>query len=68
MGEAKQSRQIYLRMPEDLLTALDRYTERMRAEQPGINLSRSDVIRFLLSKALTAMREAEEERRSDATR
>jgi hypothetical protein len=67
MGEAKRTRQIFVRMPEDLLTALDHYTERMRAEQPGVNLSRSDVIRLLLSRALTVIGEAEEERRGNAT-
>jgi hypothetical protein len=52
MGEAKRTRQIFLRMPEDLVTALDHYVECMRAKQPGANLSRSDAIRFLLYKAL----------------
>jgi hypothetical protein len=66
MGEAKQTRQIFVRMPEDLIIALDRYLERMRAEQPGANLSRSDVIRLLLYKALTPIREGEEENRRDA--
>jgi hypothetical protein len=60
MEEGRRTRQIFVRMPEDLVTALDRYMESMRAKQPGTNLSRSDVIRFLLYKALALMEEAEE--------
>jgi len=67
MCEAKRTMQIFVRMPEDLVTALDRHLERLRAEQPGTNLSRSDVIRLLLYRALRAMEEAESERRHDVT-
>jgi Arc/MetJ-type ribon-helix-helix transcriptional regulator len=63
MAEAKQTRQIFVRMPEDLVIALDRYVETMKARQPGTTPSRSDAIRSLLYKALTLMEEAEEERR-----
>jgi hypothetical protein len=65
--EAKQTRQIFVRMPEDLVTALDRYVESMRAKQPGTNLSRSGAIRFLLYRALALMEEAEEEERRHGT-
>ena len=68
MGEAKRTRQIFVRMPEDLVIALDDYVQYMRAEQPGTNLSRSDAIRLLLYKALTAMDEAEKERYRCTTR
>jgi hypothetical protein len=61
MGEARRTQQIFVRMPEDLVTALDHYTEYMKAKQPGANLSRSDAIRFLLYKALTCIEEAGEE-------
>jgi hypothetical protein len=65
--EAKPTRQIFVRMPEDLVTALDHYVESMRAKQPGTNLSRSDAIRFLLYRALALMAEAEEEERRHGT-
>jgi hypothetical protein len=67
MGDAKRTLQIFVRMPEDLVTALDRYLERLRSEQPGTNLSRSDVIRLLLYRALRAIEEAESERTPDIT-
>jgi len=62
MGEAKRTRQVFVRMPEDLVTALDRYVERMKLEQPGTSLSRSDAIRVLLYRALAAVEQAEQER------
>lgn len=62
MGEAKRTRQIFVRMPEDLVAALDGYVERMRAEQPGTSPTRSDAIRVLLYKALTTLEQAEQER------
>jgi metal-responsive CopG/Arc/MetJ family transcriptional regulator len=67
MDEAKRTLQIFVRMPEDLVTALDRYLERLRTEQPGTNLSRSDVIRLLLYRALKSMEEAESEGHPDVT-
>lgn len=65
MGEAKRTLQIFVRMPEDLVIALDRYLERLRAEQPGTNLSRSDVIRLLLYRALRALEGVDSGRRQD---
>ena len=62
MGEAKRTRQIFVRMPEDLVAALDGYVERMRAAQPGTSPTRSDAIRVLLYKALTTLEQAEQER------
>lgn len=54
MSEAKGTKSILVRMPEDLIKALDRYAERKRAEQPGTTYSRSDAIRVLLYKAIAA--------------
>jgi metal-responsive CopG/Arc/MetJ family transcriptional regulator len=59
MGEAKRTLQVFVRMPEDLVAALDRYVERMKTEQPGTNPSRSDAIRVLLYKALAAVEDTE---------
>jgi hypothetical protein len=54
MNETKQMKQIFTRMPEELIEALDRYTERRQREQPWTTVTRSDVVRELLYQALGA--------------
>lgn len=39
-------------MPLELLRRLDTYAEQLRAEQPGLNIRRVDVVRVLLIRAL----------------
>lgn len=42
-----------IRYPPDLLRRLDRHAERLRREQPGVTITRSDVIRLLLERGLS---------------
>ena len=44
-----------IRFPEALLRRLDRHAEQLRREQPGVEITRSDVIRLLLGRALDAV-------------
>lgn len=44
--------QVAFRLPDELLKRLDRHAERMRELQPGVNVSRTDVVRVLLTRAL----------------
>jgi hypothetical protein len=43
-----------LRVPEELLRRLDAYTAEVQAAQPYLRLSRTDVLRMLLDKGLSA--------------
>ena len=43
-----------LRVPEELLRRLDAYTAQVQAAQPYLRLSRTDVLRMLLDKGLSA--------------
>jgi hypothetical protein len=52
MTETKQMKQVFTRMPEELIEALDRYAERRQREQPWTTVTRSDVVRELLYQAL----------------
>jgi hypothetical protein len=52
MTDTRQMKQIFTRMPDDLIEALDRYTERRQREQPWTTVTRSDVVRELLYQAL----------------
>ncbi len=40
------------RLPTELVERLDAYAERLRAEHPGLSLSRTDAVRELLTFAL----------------
>jgi hypothetical protein len=44
--------QVAFRLPDELLERVDRHAERMREAQPGVNVSRTDVVRMLLTRAL----------------
>ena len=44
--------QVAFRLPADLLKRIDRHAERMRVAQPGVNVTRTDVVRMLLTRAL----------------
>ena len=52
MTETKQMKQVFTRMPDELIEALDRFTERRQREQPWTTVTRSDVVRELLYQAL----------------
>jgi hypothetical protein len=43
-----------LRVPEELLCRLDAYTAQVQAAQPYLRVSRTDVLRMLLDKGLSA--------------
>ena len=41
-----------MRLPDSLLERLERYAELMREGQPGVAVSRTDVVRLLLTRAV----------------
>jgi metal-responsive CopG/Arc/MetJ family transcriptional regulator len=52
----RSGKQIFVRLPDELVAELDRYAEILASEQPGLNPSRSDAIRILLYRGLEAER------------
>ena len=46
------TQQTAFRLPTALLARLDQYGARLRAEHPGMTVTRADVVRMLLTKAL----------------
>jgi len=44
--------QVAFRLPDGLIARLDRHTERMTKENPGLEFSRADAVRSLLTRAL----------------
>jgi hypothetical protein len=44
--------QVAFRLPDSLLARLDRHVERMSKEHPGLDFSRADAVRSLLTRAL----------------
>jgi len=49
---AELTSQVAFRLPVDLLKRIDKHAERMRDQQPGVNVTRTDVVRMLLTRAL----------------
>lgn len=47
--------QVAFRLPDGLLKRLDRHVERMTAENPGLEFTRADAVRSLLTRALDAV-------------
>ena len=47
--------QVGVRFPADLLERLERYTERLKRERPGLSVSRADVVRMLVHERLDAI-------------
>lgn len=47
--------QVAFRLPDGLLKRLDRHVERMNAENPGLEFSRADAVRSLLTRSLDAI-------------
>jgi hypothetical protein len=56
------SQQIGTRVPDELVARIDAYLERMNAENPGLEVTRADAIRVLLTKALDAEAPAKRKR------
>lgn len=52
------TKQTAFRLPADLIRRLDRLAERFARERPGLAVTRADVVRILLTRAV----EEEEER------
>jgi Arc/MetJ-type ribon-helix-helix transcriptional regulator len=50
-----KEKQVYIRLPDAVVAEIDRYAERLARTQPGLDPSRSDVIRVLIYKGLEAM-------------
>jgi hypothetical protein len=48
------AKQTYVRLDEEVLARIDRFAEKLAAEQPGFKPTRSDAIRILLHKALAS--------------
>jgi hypothetical protein len=51
---ADPTQQVAFRLPVSLLERLDAYADRMRDAQPGLTVTRADVVRVLLARALDA--------------
>jgi hypothetical protein len=57
--ERHKGKQIFVRLPDELVAALDQYAAVLAEERPGMKASRADAIRVLLHKGLaTVTREA----------
>jgi len=55
MKEASgEMRQIFVRMPAEMIAAIDAYAQRLQAEQPWTHITRSEALRTLVYKALAA--------------
>jgi hypothetical protein len=46
------TQQVAFRLPDSLVARLDRHVERMTKENPGLDFSRADAVRSLLTRAL----------------
>jgi len=44
--------QVAFRLPDNLIARLDRHVERMGKEHPGLDFTRADAVRSLLTRAL----------------
>ena len=48
------TRQVAFRLPVELVERLDAFAEQMKAESPGLRVTRADAARLLLTRALDA--------------
>jgi len=53
--KADKTIQVAFRLPPNLLDRLDRHVVRMNAENPGLEFSRADAVRSLLTRSLDAL-------------
>ncbi|HEX8108006.1 MAG TPA: hypothetical protein VF516_09780, partial [Kofleriaceae bacterium] len=44
--------QVAFRLPDSLIARLDRHVDRMTTEHPGLDFTRADAVRSLLTRAL----------------
>ena len=54
-GEAQYDEVVTLRLPQALIERLAAHVERMREQQPGVRITRTDAVRSLLTNALNAV-------------
>lgn len=54
----EKTTQVAFRLPDSLLQRLDRHVERMNSENPGLEFSRADAARSLLTRSLDAVESA----------
>jgi metal-responsive CopG/Arc/MetJ family transcriptional regulator len=47
-----KSKQMGLRLPQELIDRLDQYVDKLREELPGVEFTRSDAIRTLIEQGL----------------
>lgn len=52
LEEAMNDKQVAFRLPSELVDRLDEYAEQVRRENPGMRVTRADVVRMLLSRGL----------------
>jgi hypothetical protein len=50
--DVAKTRQVVVRMEEDLVQRLDAHVERLKAEKPGSDYSRADAVRILVTAGL----------------
>lgn len=51
-SDRSENEQLAFRFPKDLIARIDRYVTRLESEHPGLEFSRSDAVRTLLTRAL----------------
>jgi hypothetical protein len=51
---AEETAVVSIRLPIDLVRRLDRYVDELRAVTPGVNVTRTDAARAILTRALAA--------------
>lgn len=54
--------QVAFRLPNKLIERLDRHVERMCADNPGLDFSRADAVRSLLTRVLDEVERSKRER------
>ncbi len=60
--EKDPTTQVAFRLPEHLIARLDRHAERMSKEHPGLEFSRADAVRTLLTRALDEVEPSDKRR------
>lgn len=66
-GILMATKQVAFRLDEDLLDRVDAYADRMTRETPGVQFSRVDAVRFLLTHALDELDKGSARKRRDTT-
>ena len=60
---AEETAVVSIRLPIDLVRRLDRYADELRAVTPGVNVTRTDAARAILTRALNASKPTRPARR-----